>query len=180
MRSIRSAGAALTLAGIATFAGTAMPAFAAGPQIDVTPGVTAPGGSAAFSIVCISGKSVGTSATLFGTTLGLPARIPMGPATHKGVFVTSVTVPSSTMPGTYSLSLDCSNGIAGTGTLVVRNATPVKPVVVTPVGVPVTGDGVTSTAVGGPLTAVGVGLLGLGGLAGVVAAVRRRRANGSK
>ncbi len=180
MRSIRSAGAALTLAGIATFAGTAMPAFAAGPQIDVTPGVAAPGGSFAVGVVCINGKSVGTSAMLFGTTLGLPARIPMEASTHKGVFVTTMRVPSSTMPGTYSMSVDCSNGLSGLATLVVRSATPIKPAVVTPVGVPVTGDGVTSTAMGGPLTAVGVGLLGLGGLAGAAAAVRRRRANASK
>ena len=180
MRSIRSAGAAVALAGIATFAGTAMPAFAAGPQIDVTPGVVTPGGSVAVGVVCISGKSVGTSAMLFGTTLGLPARIPMEPSTHKGVFVASVVVPMATMPGTYSMSVDCSNGISGTATVVVRRPAPIRPAVVTPVGAPVTGDGVTSTAVGGPLTAVGVGLLGLGGLAGAAAAVRRRRANASK
>jgi hypothetical protein len=178
MRSIRSAGAVLTLAGIATFAGSAVPAFAAGPQIDVTPAMAAPGSSVTFSIVCISGKSVGTSATLFGTTLGLPARIPMGPATHKGVFVTTVTIPASTLPGTYSPSIDCSNGLAGTGSVSVRAAY-VKPVVVVPSGAPVTGDGVTSTATGGPLTAAGLGLLGVSGLVGV-AAIRRRRANASK
>lgn len=180
MRSIRSAGAALTLAGIATFAGTAMPAFAAGPQIDVTPGVVSPGGSFSVGVVCISGKSVGSSAMLFGTTLGLPARIPMEASTHKGVFVTSMRVPASTMPGTYSMSVDCSNGISGLASLVVLGKTKPIPAVVVPTGAPVTGDGVTSTAMGGPLTAVGIGILGLGGLAGAAAAVRRRRANASK
>jgi hypothetical protein len=178
MRSIRSAGAVLTLAGIATFAGSALPAFAAGPQIDVTPSVVAPGSSVTFSVVCISGSNVGTGATLFGTTLGLPSRIPMGPATHKGVFVTTVQLPPGTGAGTYSPSIDCSNGLAGTATFTVRAAY-VKPVVVVPSHAPVTGDGVTSTATGGPLTAAGLGLLGVSGLVGVAAA-RRRRANASK
>jgi hypothetical protein len=183
MRSIRSVGAALALAGIATIAGTAMPAFAAtGPQIDVYPAVAAPGQAVSFSVGCISGKSVGTSATLFGTTLGLPARIPMGAATHKGVFQATVAVPWGTMPGTYSLSLDCSNRLAGTGALtVVRpwHPTPVNPAVVVPVGAPVTGDGATSTAVGGPLTAAGAALLGLSGIVGFFA-IRRRRASAAK
>lgn len=178
MRSIRSAGAALALAGIATFAGTAMPAFAAaGPQIDVTPGVAAPGASVAFSAVCIDGKNVGTSATLFGTTLGISEHIPMEASTHKGVFVTVVKLPAGIMPGTYSPSVDCGNGLSGTGALVVKAAA-VKPVVV-PSGAPVTGDGVTSTAMGGPLTAVGIGLLGLSGLIGAFA-IRRRKANSAK
>jgi hypothetical protein len=140
-----------------------------------------PGSSVTFSIVCVQGSSVGTSATLFGTTLGLSARIPMGPATHKGVFVTTVTIPASTMPGTYSPSVDCSNGPAGTGSVTVVAAVKPspKPVVVVPSGAPVTGDGVTSTATGGPLTAAGLGLLGASGLVGV-AAVRRRRAKASK
>jgi MYXO-CTERM domain-containing protein len=176
MRSIRSAGAALTLAGIATFAVAAVPAFAAGPVIDVTPAMAAPGSSVSFSIVCIQGSKVGTSATLFGTTLGLPARIPMGPATHKGVFVTTVTIPAGTMAGTYTPSVDCNNGLSGLARLTVVWS---KPAVVVPWGAPVTGDGVTSTAMGSPLTAVGFGLLGLSSLAGVFA-IRRRKANASK
>jgi len=180
MRSIRSAGAALTLAGIATIAGTAMPAFAAGPQIDVTPSVAAPGSSVAFSIVCIQGKNVGTSATLFGTTLGLSEHIPMEASTHKGVFVTVVKLPAGIMPGAYSPSIDCSNGLAGTGTLWVKSGMPKpKPNVVVPSGAPVTGDGVTSTAVGGPLTAAGIGLLGLSGAVGALA-IRRRKASAGK
>ena len=166
MRSIRSAGAALTLAGIA-FAGTAVPAFAAGPQIDVTPSIAAPGTSVTFSVVC--GASA-TSATLFGTTIGLSEHIPMGPATHKGVFVTTVRLPQSIATGNYAPSIDCSNGMAGTAALKVNSV---------PIGTPVTGDGVTATAVGGPLSVVGVGLLGLAGLAGLLA-VRRRAANASK
>jgi hypothetical protein len=102
MRSIRSAGAALTLAGIATFAGAAVPAFAAGPQIDVNPSVATPGSSVSFAASCVNanGSDAATSATLFGTTLGLSEHIPMSPSTHKGVFQQTVTVPASTMPGT--------------------------------------------------------------------------------
>jgi hypothetical protein len=164
-----------------------MPAFAAGPQIDVYPSVAVPGQSVSFSVVCINGKSVGTSATLFGTTLGLPERIPMGAATHKGVFQTSVRVPVGTKAGSYSLSVDCSNDLNGMAMLTVR-APWVKPAVVTPVtvpsGAPVTGDGITSTAVGGPLTAAGLGILGVSSILGAFALRRRgaksSRANASK
>lgn len=160
------------LTGVATLAGAAAPAFAAGPQIDAFPSVVAPGQPVSVSIVCIDGKDVGTSATFFGTTLGLPARIPMSPATHKGVFVTTVRVPAGTASGTYAPSVDCGNGLSGLATLTVRAAAP-KPVVV-PSGVPVTGDGVTSTAVGGPLAAAGLGVLGLSALIGAVASWRRK------
>jgi hypothetical protein len=171
MLAIRFAGAALTLAGIV---GTATPALASGPLIDVTPSVAAPGAQVTFSIVCGAGTS---SATLFGTTLGLSEQIPMQASTHQGVFVTTVTLPSSITPGSYAPSLDCSNGLAGTGGLVV-NALPSPPATPTavPSGAPLTGGGSTSTAVGGPLSAVGIGLLGLGGL-GVVVAIRRRKAH---
>src|ERR1700728_2011421 len=160
MRSVRSACAALTPARIATIAGTAMPAFAAGPQIDVYPSVAVPGQAVAFAVSCINGKSVGTSATLFGTTLGLSEHIPMSASTHKGVFVTVVKLPTWIKAGAYSPSIDCGNGMSGTATLWVKTAT-VKPAVIVPTGAPVTGDGITSTAVGGPLTAAGLGLLGV-------------------
>jgi hypothetical protein len=177
MRSVSTAGAALTLAGIATIAGTAMPAFAAGPQISVSPSVAAPGTSVSFSVFC---GDKATSATLFGTTLGLSEHIPMSKETQaeSGSFTATVTIPAGTGAGSYSPSIDCSNGMSGTATLTVRAAV-VKPVVVVPIGAPVTGDGVTSTAMGGPLTAVGIGALGASSIVGAFA-VRRRKANASK
>jgi hypothetical protein len=177
MRSVSTAGAALALAGIATVAGTAMPAFAAGPQISVSPSVSAPGTSVSFSVFC---GAKATSATLFGTTLGLSEQIPMSKETQAeaGEFTTTVKIPASTLAGSYSPSIDCSNGVSGTATLTVRTAV-VKPVVVVPIGAPVTGDGITSTATGGPLTAVGLGLLGASSIAGAFI-VRRRKANASK
>jgi MYXO-CTERM domain-containing protein len=179
MRSIRSAGAALTLAGIATIAGTAMPAFAAGPQIDVYPSVATPGQTVSFSIVCKT--TTAKSAELYAKPLAL-GLIAMSPATHAGVFQTSVTVPANATPNTYSMLINCSDGTDGVADLTVKGAVKpnvikpnvVKPNVVVPSGMPVTGDGVTSTAAGGPLTAVGVGVLGLSGLAGAFA-IRRRK-----
>jgi hypothetical protein len=179
MGSIRSTGAVLTLAGFATLAGVAAPAFAAGPTIYVSPAVAGPGWSVFVSAVCVKadGKDASTSATLFGVTLGLSEHIPMSASTHKGVFETTIKLPGGILPGTYSPSVDCSNGWSGTAKITVAT---VKPAVVVPSGAPVTGDGITSTAMGGPLTAVGVGILGLSGVLGAVYANRRRKANASK
>jgi hypothetical protein len=180
MRAVRFAGAALTLAGTATFAGTAIPAFAAGPVIAVYPSVVAPGGTVAVAAECRGAKPSedAKSATFFGTTLGLPARIPMmASKTEGGVFSVSVKLPAGIMAGTYSPSVDCDNGMSGTAMITVRSA--VKPAVVVPSGAPVTGDGITSTAVGGSLTAVGLGVLGVSSILGAFA-LRRRKANASK
>jgi hypothetical protein len=166
MRSIRSAGVAVALAGVATIAGTALPAFAAGPQMTVTPSVAAPGALVTFTVFC---GAKATSATLFGTTLGMAEHIPMSEESQaeSGSFVTTVTLPAGTGAGSYAPSIDCSNGVSGTAALTVRSGK-------IPVGPPVTGDGVTSTATGGPLTAAGIGLLGLSGALGAAAARRRR------
>jgi MYXO-CTERM domain-containing protein len=160
MRFIRCATIVLMLAGTATLAAT--PAFASGPVIDVTPSIAAPGTSVTFAITCGSSAS---SATLFGTTLGLSEQIPMQPSTHAGEFVTTVGLPTSISPGTYTPAIDCSNGVSGLATLVVHAV---------PGGAPVTGDGTTSTATGGRFPAAGIGLLALGVLV-VAIAIRRRR-----
>jgi hypothetical protein len=168
MRIIRSASAAAALAGVAFVMGAATSAYAAGPQIDVYPTVATPGQSVSFSIVCIKGSSVGTSATLYGQTLGV-GQVKMSPATHKGVFQVSVTLPSNAS-GSYTPPVGCSNGINGLASLTVRTGP------VTPVGPPVTGDGITSTATDGTVTGAGAVLLGIGGFAGALAVRRRRRA----
>jgi hypothetical protein len=185
MRSIRSAGAVLMLTGTAALAGTAAPAFAAGPGISVESAVVAPGGPLSVAAECRGTKPSGDakSATFFGTTLGLAERIPMTASkTEAGLFYLTVKLPAGILPGRYSPSVDCSNGMSGTVTFTVASAKPavVKPAVVVPSGAPVTGDGITSTAVGGPLTAVGVGILGLSGLFGAVFAIRRRKAGATK
>jgi hypothetical protein len=187
LRLICYAGAALTLVGTVVL--TAAPAFASGPVIGVTPSTATPGASVTFTVSC---GSTATSATLFGTTLGLHQQIPMQPSTHAGEFATTVDLPTSITPGTYTPSIDCSNGSSGTATLVVASpsASPSSPPPThtatptptpsasrsaTPSGAPATGDGATSTMLGGPFAVAGLGLVGLGGVAGVIAFGRRRR-----
>jgi hypothetical protein len=145
---------------------------ATAPVIDVNPSVAAPGAGVTFAIYCGTGA---TSATLFGTTLGLAEQIPMEASTHAGEFVTTVHLPSSIIPGYYSPSIDCSpNGTSGTASLTVNPAPGPQPT-----GPPMTGDGATSSVTGGPFTTAGLALLALGGLAVGVGIIRRRRRAGA-
>lgn len=167
MRLIRYAGAALTIAAVIVLA--AAPAFASGPVIYVTPSPATPGNSETFAVTC--GPSA-TSATLFGATLGLPEQIPMQPSAKAGDFATTVDLPTNIASGTYKPSIDCSNGSSGTATVVVIRAPGATGA---PAAAPATGDGATSTAMGGPFEVVGISLLGIGGLAGMIAFGRRGR-----
>src|ERR1700733_839120 len=172
MRFIRSAAFMLTLAGAATLAVSAGPAFAANPVVAVSPSTPTPGASVTFAITCGTGS---TSATLFGTTLGLPEQIPLDPATQSGEWVVTVDLPADISPGDYSPSIDCDNGVSGTASLTVNPAPgPTTPTPL-PSGAPLTGDGTTSSATGGPFTPAGIALLAAGGLAACAVAVRRRR-----
>lgn len=157
---------ALAAAGVAVAAFSVAPAALAGsPVADVTPTPTAPGTSTTFAVFC--GTSA-DSAALFGTTLGLPEQVPMQPSTHSGEFVATVTIPTSTSPGTYRPSIDCSNGVSTTATVTVSAL---------PGQAPQTGDGTTSTTTNGTLTDIGIGVLAfsvlLGG--GILASRRRQR-----
>ena len=172
MRFIRSAAVTLTIAGAAALAVSAGPALAANPVIDVTPSTATPGASVTFAITCGTGS---TSATLFGTTLGLPEQIPMDSATQIGEWVVTVDLPANISPGDYSPSIDCDNGVTGTASLTVNPApSPTTPTAV-PSGAPMTGDGTTSSATGGPFTPAGVALLAAGGVAACAVAIRWRR-----
>jgi hypothetical protein len=143
------------------------------PVIDVNPSVAAPGGSVTFAVFCGTGA---TSATLFGITLGLAEQIPMGASTHTGEFVTTVTLPTSIVPGSYSPSIDCNPiGTSDTASLTVNPAPGPQPT-----GPPMTGDGSTSSMMGGPFTTAGLALLAVGGLAVAVGVVRSRRRAGSR
>ncbi len=195
LRLICCAGAALTLAGAIVL--SAVPAFAATPVIKVTPSTATPGASVTFEVTC---GSSATSATLFGAMLGLSEQIPMQATTLAGGFATTVDLPKNITPGTYKPTIDCSNGNSGTATLVVHAAAspsatpshapatptsapatptsaPATPTSApaTPSGAPGTGDGATSTMMGGPFEVAGIGLVGIGVLAGVIAFGRRRR-----
>jgi hypothetical protein len=172
MRFIRSAAVTLALAGAATLAVSAGPVFAANPVIDVSPSTATPGTSVTFAITCGTSS---TSATLFGTTLGLREQIPMDPATQAGEWVVTVDLPANISPGDYSPSIDCDNNVSGTANLTVNPAPSPTTATPEPTGAPLTGDGTTSSATGGPFTPAGIALLAAGGLAAGAVAIRRRR-----
>ena len=137
-----------------------------GQAVNIFPNPSAPGTSTTFQVNCASGTAAGpaTSATLFGSSLGLANQIPMQPGGQTNVFVTTVVLPTDIAPGSYNPDIDCNNGVSASATLTV-NAVPGP--------APPTGDGTTSTATNGTLTDAGLGLLGVGAVVGGV--VLRRR-----
>jgi len=173
MRFIRSAATTLTLASAAILAASAGPAYAGqGPVVAVTPSVATPGTRVTFAINC--GEAI--SAVLFGTTLGLSRQIPMQGSASARVFAVTIRLPNGIRPGGYSPSIDCSNGLSGTAELTVSRAAGPP----TPSGVPVTGDGATSSATGGPFAMAGLTLLAAGGIAVAVGFIRKRRQAGAR
>jgi hypothetical protein len=170
MRLIRCTAAIAGLIMIVLVSGApAALAGGGGPSpVSVYPNPSTPGASTTFTIDCSTGAGTPcTSATLNGSSLGLPAQIPMQAGSQANVFVATVVLPSSLAPGTYSPEITCSNGVSGSATLTV-NAVPGP--------APATGDGTTSTATNTALANLGFGLLGAGALAGCV--VLRRRWSG--
>ncbi len=136
--------------------GSATAASGSTAPVGITPNPSTAGTRTTFAVNCSSLTASGpaSSATLIGTTLGLPEHIPMQASTHSNEFVTTVLLPASIKAGSYQPDIDCSNGVTASSTLTVS-----------PGGAPATGDGSTATATGGPLTAAGFGLAGLGALA---------------
>jgi hypothetical protein len=137
--------------------------------INVSPPVVSPGSAFTVTVVCRPGS---LSATLDASALGLSPQIPLtGSVPGADEFAATVDLPSSTTPGQYSLPVECNPGPEGNGQSGYAYIT------VTPEGVPVTGDGTTSSAMGGPFTTAGLALLAAGGLAaGAGVAWKRRRA----
>jgi hypothetical protein len=166
MRLARCAAATAGLV-VAVLAGSAPAALASNPAVNIFPNPSAPGTSTTFTVNCANqmSPSPATSATLVGTSLGLPAQIPMQASSQQNVFVTTVVLPTTLAPGTYNPDINCSNGPTASATLTV-NAVPGP--------APATGDGTTSTATNGTLTDIGLGLLGAGALAGGLL-IRKRR-----
>ena len=150
---------------------SAAPAMASQtPRITVSPNPSAPGTATTFDVLCGADT---TSATLFGTVLGLSAQIPMQHVMvpTSGEFRVTVTLPVNIEPGTHRPSIDCSNGFSGFA--VVR----VSPI---PGQGALTGDGTTSTETGTPLTDIGLGAIALGVLAGAAALFVRPRAGSAR
>ena len=71
----------------------------------VSPAVAAPGNNVNVVVVCGAGA---TSATFYGTALGLP-QMPMAQSTSPGQFSALVPLPANIPPGTYSPSITCNN-----------------------------------------------------------------------
>jgi hypothetical protein len=168
MRLVRCAAATAGLI-VAVLAISAPAALADGGNqtVNIYPNPSAPGSSTTFTVDCSSQMTPGPadSATLDGSSLGLPAQIPMQQGSQSDEFLATVVLPTSLAPGTYNPEITCSNGVSASGTLTV-NAIPGP--------APQTGDGTTSTATNTTLTDVGLALLGAGALAGGLVLGRRR------
>jgi hypothetical protein len=166
MRLVRYGAATAGLIA-AVLASGAPAALADDSPVSVFPNPSAPGTSTTFQVNCSSSTAAGpaTSATLEGTILGLASQIPMQATAQTNEFVTTVVLPTSIAPGTYSPDIDCSNGVSASATLTVN---------VVPTPAPPTGDGTTSTATNTALTEAGLALLGAGALVGGLVLHKRR------
>jgi hypothetical protein len=130
-----------------------------------TPSVAMPGSRVTFTADCSPAAGIGAGATLFGTTLGLPARIPMNAESGNSfTFTISVDLPSDLAAATYHPDIDCPGGSSATATLRVAAF---------PSGGAATGGGTTSTASNGTLAVAGLALIAVGALAGGFALRRR-------
>jgi hypothetical protein len=156
-RSIRRSAVvvALVAASVPVLAGLALAA-----TVTATPSTVAPGET--FTVTANCGSQA-TSATLSGASFGGSEQIPLDIANAAGssTFASTVTMPSTTIAGTYQLSVTCSDGDAGTGAIVVS-----------PAG---TNAGLGSTSRGTDLGALAIGgILLLLGATCLVALIRRR------
>jgi hypothetical protein len=128
------------------------------------PSTATAGTSITFQVTCASLED--RTATLFGTVLGLPERIPMDHESGGGVFSITVTLPQGLQPGTYRPAIDCSDGSSANARLVVTTM-PAK-------GGAQTGDGTTSTETNNGLAAGGLAMIAAGAVLGGIAMRRRR------
>jgi hypothetical protein len=153
----------LAIAAVAVVALLAGPAWAAGAAIHVSPASVPAGGTVTVS-GSVPGCPVGDQVTLISKAFvpthdfaGLPAIL--APVKPGGAFSTTTRIPSARAPGSYTVTGRCGGGNLGVeAALRVRAAA---------TGLPFTG---VSTL---PELAVGLGLLGVGGL--VLGAARRHR-----
>jgi len=155
------AGALATAAPAAASAGRL--GNSGGASATADPSTATPGTAVTFQVFCAS--LTASSATFFGTTLGLPQQIPMDKESGGGVFSITVTLPGSLLPGTYHPDIDCSDGSSASARLKV---TPFPSH-----GGAATGDGTTATQTNSGLAVGGLALIGVGAIAGGIAMRRR-------
>jgi hypothetical protein len=168
------AGLFSAVAGVGALAiGPAAPAGAAPRAVSLpgsasataTPSTATPGATITFAITCAS--TTASSATLFGTSVSLPERIPMN-NDGSGLFSVTVSLPAGIEPGRYHPDMDCSDGSSASAFLRVTGF-PAR-------GGAQTGDGTTSTETNGGLAAVGLAMIAVGAVAGGLG-MRRRQAS---
>jgi hypothetical protein len=120
------------------------------------PSAVAPGAKVTFTADCSA--AAGSAATLIGTTLELPSRIPMDPESSNSFdFTITVMLPSDIAVGTYHPDIDCPRGGSTSATLHV--------VELPSSGGAATGDGTTSTTTNGMLAGFGLALVAVGAVA---------------
>jgi hypothetical protein len=161
--------AALAMGGLTSVTGSpALASAVASPgnaTAAVNPTHATPGSQVTFAISCASLQA--SSATLFGSMLGLPDRIPMARGAADGDFVITVTLPGTIQPGNFTPDMDCSDGSSASATLTVT-ALPAH-------GGAETGDGTTSTQTSTGLVLGGLALICIGAVTGGMA-MRHRNA----
>jgi hypothetical protein len=128
--------------------------LAGGATATATPSTASPGTTVTFAITCASTSA--SSATLFGTSISLPERIPMN-NDGSGLFSVTVSLPAGIEPGRYHPDMDCSDGSSASAFLRVTAF---------PSGGAQTGDGTTSTETDNGLAAVGLAMIAVGAVAG--------------
>jgi hypothetical protein len=161
----------LVAGGPATYAatsgsGTSRAAHSGGSTAFASPSTTTPGSAVTFTADCSAAANAGgATATLFGSTLGLPEQIPMTAVTSGGFrFRTTVDLPRDIQPGTYRPDIDCPGG---------TSARPTLRVVSFPSGGAATGDGTTATTPDHGLATAGIVLIAAGAVLGGFALRRR-------
>jgi hypothetical protein len=131
----------------------------------ITPSTVQPGFPITISATCGGNTNPAiVTSKVFGTITLLPS---------NGKLHTSVTVPVSTAPATYDVSLTCADGTTTTNTLTVERNTPAF----TPIPNigPATGGGEMAASTGARIAAYGgIGAIGIG-IVVWIAVVRRRR-----
>jgi hypothetical protein len=137
-------------------------------SISVSPSTISPGGAVHISgSVSIQGCPQSDDATVTDSSALFPPD-GFGPNVSRnsnGDFATDYTVPTSTPPGTYTLTLRCGGGNVGVSAQL--------HVISAPSGAPQTGMGGAEHGSSAPWAPIGIGLLVL---AGALVGFRRRQA----
>ncbi len=157
MRRLRLASVAAISFG-ATAAAVLTPTAASAATASATPKFVASGAKSTFRVHCTGSPE---SASLTGTDLGLPSGIAMSP-TSTGRFAVTLRIPKDTLPGSYDVNMQCSNGDFGMASIRVS-----------PRGGANTGDG-SASGVDMTTAVVGGGAVALAAVGGAILLGRRQ------